>query len=65
VQRARRAVNEYYAFTGQPGWGQPLTEPAEIIETAAAYRELGADELVFYCYADNPTQVDELATIVS
>ncbi|MEV8512263.1 LLM class flavin-dependent oxidoreductase [Dactylosporangium sp. NPDC051484] len=64
VRQARRAVAEYYAFTGRPGWGQPLTEPGQITEAIAAYRELGADEVVFYCYADNPAQIDELAMIV-
>jgi alkanesulfonate monooxygenase SsuD/methylene tetrahydromethanopterin reductase-like flavin-dependent oxidoreductase (luciferase family) len=63
VRRASRAVADYYAFTGRAGWGEPLSDPAQIAETVAAYREFGADELVLYCYADDPTQVDALAAI--
>lgn len=63
VERARRAVADYYAFTGKPGWGEPLSDPVEIADTVAAYREFGADELVLYCYADDPTQVEALAAI--
>jgi alkanesulfonate monooxygenase SsuD/methylene tetrahydromethanopterin reductase-like flavin-dependent oxidoreductase (luciferase family) len=65
IERARRAIAGYYAFTGREGWGEPLTDPGLIAETVAAYRELGADELVFYCYGDDPAQVDRLAAIVS
>jgi hypothetical protein len=28
------------------------------------YREFGADELVLYCYADDPEQVGDLAAIL-
>ncbi|WP_433294825.1 LLM class flavin-dependent oxidoreductase [Actinoplanes sp. CA-030573] len=64
VARARTAVAGYYAFTGRPGWGAPLTDPAEIADTVAAYREFGADELVLYCYGDDPGQVPALARLV-
>jgi alkanesulfonate monooxygenase SsuD/methylene tetrahydromethanopterin reductase-like flavin-dependent oxidoreductase (luciferase family) len=64
VDRARAAVAAYYAFTGQPGWGEPISDPKRIADTVDAYREFGADELVLYCYADDPTQVETLATIV-
>jgi len=64
VEQARRAIAEYYAFSGRSGWGEPLSDPAEIADTVAAYREFGADELVLYCYADDPDQIEALATIV-
>ncbi|MCI4065949.1 LLM class flavin-dependent oxidoreductase [Micromonospora sp. R77] len=64
VERARRAVADYYAFTGRPDWGAPLSDPAELADTVAAYREFGADELVLYCYAEDPAQVEELAAMV-
>lgn len=64
VERGRRAVADYYAFTGRPGWGAPLTDPAQIAETVAAYREFGADELIFYCYGDDPGQIEILADLV-
>jgi alkanesulfonate monooxygenase SsuD/methylene tetrahydromethanopterin reductase-like flavin-dependent oxidoreductase (luciferase family) len=63
IEQARQAIAAYYAFTGREGWGEPLTDPARIAETVAAYREFGADELVFYCYGRDPRQVQALAAI--
>ncbi|GIF06758.1 LLM class flavin-dependent oxidoreductase [Actinoplanes siamensis] len=63
VRRGRRAVADYYAFTGRAGWGEPLSDPGRIAETVAAYREFGADELILYCYADDPRQIELLAGI--
>ncbi|SHN39616.1 LLM class flavin-dependent oxidoreductase [Cryptosporangium aurantiacum] len=65
VDAARRAVADYYAFTGRPGMGDPVSDPAELIDTVAAYRDFGADELVLYCYALDPAQVEALAEIRS
>ncbi|GAA2376767.1 LLM class flavin-dependent oxidoreductase [Dactylosporangium salmoneum] len=65
VERARRAVADYYAFTGRPGWGAPLSDPEQIAGAIEAYRALGADEVVLYCYADDPAQLDTLARIRS
>ncbi len=42
----------------------PLTEPGQIAEAVEAYREFGADELVLYCYAGDPGQVEELAAVL-
>ena len=64
VERATRAVADYYAFTGRAGWGAPLSDPGRIAGTVAAYREFGADELVLYCYGDDPGQVGRLAAIL-
>ncbi|EXG81820.1 LLM class flavin-dependent oxidoreductase [Cryptosporangium arvum] len=63
VDDARRAIADYYAFTGRDDWAVPLSDPAEIADTVAAYREFGADELVLYCYGEDPGQVDALAGI--
>jgi alkanesulfonate monooxygenase SsuD/methylene tetrahydromethanopterin reductase-like flavin-dependent oxidoreductase (luciferase family) len=63
VERARRAVAGYYAFTGRDGWGAPISDPAEIADTVAAYREFGADELILYCYGDDPDQIETLAQL--
>ncbi|MFC4150150.1 hypothetical protein ACFO0M_28175 [Micromonospora mangrovi] len=41
-----------------------MSDPAQLADTVAAYREFGADELVLYCYAEDPGQVEELAAIV-
>lgn len=64
VGAATRAVADYYAFTGRPGWGVPVSDPGEIAELVGRYREFGADELVLYCYGDDPDQVDRLAELV-
>jgi alkanesulfonate monooxygenase SsuD/methylene tetrahydromethanopterin reductase-like flavin-dependent oxidoreductase (luciferase family) len=55
---ARAAISAYY---GRDDWGTPISDRYELIDTVAAYRDLGADELVLYCYADDPSQVDDLA----
>ncbi|MCU7729005.1 LLM class flavin-dependent oxidoreductase [Actinoplanes sp. KI2] len=64
IADARRAVAEYYAFTGRAGWGAPLTEPAQIAEAVAEYAALGADEVVFYCYGADPAQVEAIAHLL-
>ncbi|MFB9318223.1 LLM class flavin-dependent oxidoreductase [Cryptosporangium minutisporangium] len=63
VEQARHAIADYYAFTGRPGWGMPLSDPAEIADTVAAYRAFGADELVLYCYGEDVEQIDALAAV--
>jgi len=65
IADARRAIAGYYAFTGREGWGAPLTEPAQIVQAVAEYAELGADEMVFYCYAADPAQVETLGHLVA
>lgn len=64
IAQARAAIARYYAFTGRGVWGEPLIDPGEIAEAVAAYRELGADELVFYCYGEDSRQVEDLAAVV-
>ncbi|WP_426505326.1 LLM class flavin-dependent oxidoreductase [Dactylosporangium sp. McL0621] len=64
IARARRAVAEYYAFTGRSGWGDPVTDAGQLADTVAAYRDFGADELVLYCYGDDPAQIELLAGTV-
>ncbi|MET0423644.1 MAG: LLM class flavin-dependent oxidoreductase [Actinoplanes sp.] len=64
VEQAGRAIAGYYAFTGRPGWGEPLSDPGRIAETVQAYREFGADELILYCYGEDPDQVDRLAELL-
>jgi hypothetical protein len=64
IEAARCAIARYCAFTGRSGWGAPLTDPSEIRDVAAAHREFGADELVCYCYGDDPDQIEILADLV-
>ncbi|WBB72619.1 LLM class flavin-dependent oxidoreductase [Micromonospora sp. WMMD1128] len=58
---ARSAVAAYY---GRDDWGVPISDPRKLADTVAAYRDFGADELVLYCYADDPAQVDTLAGVL-
>ncbi|GAA0571433.1 LLM class flavin-dependent oxidoreductase [Paractinoplanes ferrugineus] len=58
---ARSSIAAYY---GRDDWGVPIADPAELVDTVAAYRAFGADELILYCYADDPTQVDHLARVL-
>ncbi|MFE0415514.1 LLM class flavin-dependent oxidoreductase [Streptomyces tendae] len=63
VERARRALGDYYAFTGRAEYMAKglLTTAREIRAAVDAYRDIGADEVVPYCWASDPDQVDRLA----
>ena len=58
---ARPAIAAYY---GRDDWGAPITDAHELIDTVSAYQAFGADELVLYCYAGDPSQVDTLAGVL-
>lgn len=64
IDNARTSIADYYAFTGRPGWGAPLTDPSQISDAVAAYREFGADELVLYCYSADTDQIEVLSELV-
>jgi alkanesulfonate monooxygenase SsuD/methylene tetrahydromethanopterin reductase-like flavin-dependent oxidoreductase (luciferase family) len=64
VEAAGRAIAGYYSFTGRDDWGKPVSDPGELVELIGRYREFGADELVLYCYGDDPDQVDRIAELV-
>ncbi|MFF4486489.1 LLM class flavin-dependent oxidoreductase [Streptomyces sp. NPDC001544] len=66
VREARAAMHAYYTFTGMPERmvAGMLTTPAEIREAVAAFTDLGADEVMLYCYGLDPDQVDRLADVL-
>nr|BFE55699.1 LLM class flavin-dependent oxidoreductase [Dactylosporangium thailandense] len=64
IAGARSAVAAYYAFTGREGWGDPISDPKQLADTVAAYRDFGADELVLYCWGDDPAQIEILASLL-
>lgn len=66
VERARRALGDYYAFTGRAEYMTKglLTTAREIQAAVDAFRDIGADEVVLYCWASDPDQVDRLADAV-
>ncbi|CAL9361014.1 LLM class flavin-dependent oxidoreductase [Streptomyces sp. enrichment culture] len=66
VEDARRAMHGYYAFTGTPDrmTAGLLTTPAEVREALDAFEDLGADEVMCYCYGRDAAQVDRLADLL-
>ncbi|REK88695.1 LLM class flavin-dependent oxidoreductase [Streptomyces inhibens] len=67
LDRARQELRAYYQpadFTEHVVKGL-LTTPAQIREAVAAYRAIGADEVMLYCWSPDPDQVERLADAVS
>ncbi len=67
VEDAREAIGAYYGFLGDTGrvLDGLLTTPARIRDAITAFKDLGADELMLYCWAPDPAQVDRLADVVT
>ncbi|GHH24355.1 LLM class flavin-dependent oxidoreductase [Streptomyces lanatus] len=66
IDDARTRMHAYYAFTGTPDRmvAGLLTTPAEIRAALTAYADLGVDEVMLYCYGQDPDQVDRMADVV-
>ena len=66
VDRARRNLLHYYEFSGRADYMADglLTTPRTIRAAVAALGDIGADEVVLYCWAPDPDQVDRLADAV-
>jgi alkanesulfonate monooxygenase SsuD/methylene tetrahydromethanopterin reductase-like flavin-dependent oxidoreductase (luciferase family) len=64
---ARAAMGAYYGFTGAADrmLAGLLTRPDEVRDAVSAYADLGADEVVLYCWATDVTQVERMAGLVS
>ncbi|MDN5917221.1 MAG: LLM class flavin-dependent oxidoreductase [Pseudonocardia sp.] len=65
VDSARAAMHAYYAFTGMPErmTAGLLTDPAAVRAGIAGFADLGVDEVVLYCWAADPSQLDRLADL--
>ncbi|MEU2282635.1 LLM class flavin-dependent oxidoreductase [Streptomyces sp. NPDC013178] len=63
VDTARRQLVDYYAFSGRADYmaNGLLTTPDAIREAVRAYGDIGADEVVLYCWSSDVDQVDRLA----
>ena len=63
VERARHNLRDYYAFTGRAEYMTKglLTGAREIRAAVDAFRDIGADEVVLYCWSSDVDQVDRLA----
>jgi alkanesulfonate monooxygenase SsuD/methylene tetrahydromethanopterin reductase-like flavin-dependent oxidoreductase (luciferase family) len=64
---ARTAMGAYYGFTGNSDrmLSGLLTTPDRVRDAVRAYADLGADEVVLYCWATDVAQVDRMADLVS
>ncbi|WLW52737.1 LLM class flavin-dependent oxidoreductase [Streptomyces sp. YU58] len=63
VDRARRNLRDYYAFTDRVDYMEKglLTAPRQIREAIAALLDIGAEEVVLYCWDSDPDQIDRLS----
>ncbi|MFJ9041236.1 LLM class flavin-dependent oxidoreductase [Streptomyces sp. NPDC102406] len=66
VRDAQANMHAYYTFTGMADRmvAGMLTTPTEIRNAIAAFSDLGADEVMLYCYGLDPDQVDRLADLL-
>ncbi|MFJ8109664.1 LLM class flavin-dependent oxidoreductase [Streptomyces sp. NPDC096132] len=66
VDRARRNLLDYYEFSGRAAYMAEglLTTPGQIRAAVADLAGIGADEVVLYCWAPDPDQVERLAEAV-
>ncbi|MCM2430346.1 LLM class flavin-dependent oxidoreductase [Streptomyces sp. RKAG337] len=60
VAEARENVARYYAFLGDATHFADglLGDPQEIKAAVSAYADLGADEVILYCWSPDPDQID-------
>jgi hypothetical protein len=68
VAEARASLLRYYAFAPELAAQSVLamtTTATEIRETVAAYRDLGAHEVMLSCWSDDMEQIDRLADLLA
>ncbi|MFF0453453.1 LLM class flavin-dependent oxidoreductase [Nocardia africana] len=63
IDEARSAMASYYEFSGRAEFMVEgmLTTSEQIRTVTKQFADLGADEVIFYCYGRDPEQVDRLA----
>ncbi|NUP61940.1 MAG: LLM class flavin-dependent oxidoreductase [Nonomuraea sp.] len=66
IDDARASMAAYYAFTGSADFmvSGMLTTPAAIRDALARFADLGADEVMLYCWGRDPGQADRLADLL-
>lgn len=66
IDQARVAILDYYEFSGRADYMADgmLTTPNQIRCAIRQFEDLGADEVMLYCYGTDPDQVDRLADAV-
>ncbi|MEV6070214.1 LLM class flavin-dependent oxidoreductase [Nocardia sp. NPDC052001] len=66
IEDARTSMGGYYEFSGRADHmlAGMLTTPDQIRTAIKQFDDLGADEMMFYCYGRDADQVERLAEIV-
>ncbi|MBP2056668.1 alkanesulfonate monooxygenase SsuD/methylene tetrahydromethanopterin reductase-like flavin-dependent oxidoreductase (luciferase family) [Streptomyces griseochromogenes] len=66
IDDARANMHSYYTFTGIADRmvAGLLTTPTEIRDAIASFADLGADEVMLYCYGLDSNHVDRLADLL-
>lgn len=66
IDDARTNIDAYYQFLGDTDHITTglLTTPQQIRTTITQFRDLGADEVILYCFAHDPAQADRIADII-
>ncbi|WP_405134741.1 LLM class flavin-dependent oxidoreductase [Nocardia sp. NBC_01388] len=67
IDDARASLGAYYEFSGRAEYmlGGILTTPDQIRTAITQFADLGADEVMFYCYGRDADQIDRLADAIS
>lgn len=67
IDDARTSMGAYYEFSGRADYmvAGMLTTPDDIRTAIKQFDDLGADEVMLYCYGADADQVDRLADVIS
>lgn len=67
IEDARTSMGAYYEFSGRADFmvAGMLTTPDEIRTAISQFEDLGADEVMLYCYGRAADQVDRLADVIA
>ncbi|MFI6170287.1 LLM class flavin-dependent oxidoreductase [Nocardia sp. NPDC051052] len=67
IDEARASMGGYYEFSGRADYMLEgmLTTPDAIRSAIKQFDDLGADEVMLYCYGADPDQVDRLADVIA
>jgi alkanesulfonate monooxygenase SsuD/methylene tetrahydromethanopterin reductase-like flavin-dependent oxidoreductase (luciferase family) len=66
VTRARQEIADYYGFVENAGdiADRMLTTPQRVREAVVTFADLGADEVMLYCWTTDVDQVDRIADAI-
>ncbi|GAA5089558.1 LLM class flavin-dependent oxidoreductase [Nocardia iowensis] len=67
IDDARASMGGYYEFSGRADYmlDGMLTTPGEIRSAIKQFDDMGADEVMLYCYGRDAEQVDRLADVIA